>query len=58
MSEEPINPFYMYDSAKEDYLKENLKRTMDEWRTYTKWAEHVEKEVRYIQNKLTENKNA
>jgi len=54
MSEEPPNPFYMYDSAKEDYLKENLKRTMDEWRTYKKWADHVEEEIQYIQHKLRE----
>ncbi len=55
MSEQPPNPFYMYDNAKEDYLKENLKRTMDEWRTYKKWADHVEEEIQYIQHKLRNN---
>jgi len=54
MSEEPVNPFYMYDGADEEYLKENLKRTTDEWRRYIKWAEDIGKEIQYINKKLRE----
>jgi len=54
MSEEPPNPFYMYDSATKEYLQDNLKRSTDEWRRYVKWAEKVEEEIHYIQNKLRE----
>ena len=54
MSEEPPNPFYMYDDAKEDYLKENLKRTMDEWRSYQNWADKVAEEIQYIKRRLRE----
>ncbi len=57
MSEKPINPFYMYDGATKEYLQDNLRRTTDEWRRYIKWAEDMEKEIHYIQKKLTENKN-
>ena len=52
MSEEPINPFYIYDNADKKYLEENLKRTTDEWRRYTKWAEKVAEEIHYISRRL------
>ncbi len=54
MSEEPVNPFYMYDGADEDYLKDNLKSKTDEWRRYMNWAERAQDEIRYIQKKLSE----
>ncbi len=54
MSEEPVNPFYMYDDADEEYLKDNLKSKTDEWRRYINWAERVGKEIAYIKNKLSE----
>ena len=54
MNEEPINPFYMYDNADEDYLKENLKKKMFEYRSYKKWTDEVEEEIQYIQKKLRE----
>lgn len=55
MSEEPINPYYMYDDADEKYLKKNLKRTTDEWRRYTKWAKDMAEEIHYIRKKLKKN---
>lgn len=54
MSEEPINPFYIYDNADEQYLKDNLKRTTAEWKRYKDWADRIEQEIRYIQKKLEE----
>jgi len=54
MSEEPINPFYIYDNAEEDYLKENLKKKVFEFQSYNLWAKRVEEEIRYIQKKLRE----
>jgi len=52
MSEDPVNPFYMYDNADRKYLEKNLKRATDEWRRYTKWAETVSEEIQYISMRL------
>ena len=54
MSEEPINPFYMYDNASKEYLEENLKRKTFEHQSYNLWAKKAEEEIRYIQERLRE----
>lgn len=54
MSEEPVNPFYMYDDADEEYLEDNLKSKTDEWRRYMNWADRAQDEIRYIQKRLSE----
>jgi len=57
MSEEPPNPFYMYDNADKEYLEENLRKITFEWKSYDLWAKRAEEEIRYIQERLRE-KNA
>ncbi len=57
MSEEPPNPFYMYDNADKEYLEENLRKITFEWSSYKNWTERAEKEIQYIKKKLEE-KNA
>jgi len=54
MSEEPINPYYMYDNVDKKYLEDNLKSKTNEWKRYIDWAERVGKEIAYIKNKLSE----
>lgn len=54
MSEEPPNPFYMYDNADKEYLEENLRKITFEWSSYKNWTERAEKEIRYIKKKLEE----
>lgn len=54
MSEEPVNPFYMYDGADEKYLKDNLGTKIAEWKRYRDWAKRVEEEIDYIKYKLRE----
>ena len=57
MSEEPPNPFYMYDNADRDYLEENLKRKTFEWKSYNLWARQTEEEIKYIKERLKEQQN-
>lgn len=57
MSEEPINPFYMYDNATKKYLNDNLFRKMKEYTSYRKWMEEVMKEIHYIRERLKEKRN-
>lgn len=54
MSEEPINPFYIYDDADKKYLKDSLRAKVAEWYRYDNWADRVAKEIDYIQKKLEE----
>jgi len=57
MSEEPINPFYMYDNATKEYLNDNLFRKMKEYTSYRKWMEEVMAEIHYIRERLKEKRN-
>jgi len=54
MSEEPINPFYMYDNATKEYLNDNLFRLMKQYQSYKKWTEQTEDEIQYIRERLRE----
>ncbi len=54
MSEEPPNPFYMYDNATDEYLNDNLFRLMKQYQSYKKWTEQTEDEIQYIRERLKE----
>jgi flagellar biosynthesis chaperone FliJ len=54
MSEEPINPYYMYDNATLEYLQENLLKKVKEASMYKKWYDRASEEIRYIEKKLEE----
>ncbi len=49
MSEEPINPYYFYDNATIEYLREKMESKMREYQSYKKWTEQVMEEIHYIQ---------
>ncbi len=55
MSEEPINPYYFYDNATIEYLREKMESKMREYQSYKKWTDQVMEEIHYIQKRL-ENK--
>ena len=58
MSQEPPNPFYMYDNADKEYLNENLFRKTKEYTSYRKWMEEAMAEIQYIRDRLKEKQNA
>ena len=52
MSEEPINPYYFYDNATIEYLREKMESKMREYQSYKKWKDQVMEEIHYIRKRL------
>ncbi len=57
MSEEPPNPYYMYDDATTEYLEGNLFKRVKEATMYKEWYDRAKREIQYIEKKLEEKQN-